>query len=82
MGKYVVSRPVGGICLNGKEWVTRKGKIMLFKSKEEAMWYLEMVGVDEDKMDAQGIQVEEYEEGLYTGIGGDDGKDVSTDQEV
>ena len=59
---YVITRPVGAVSLNGKEFVLDSiegGKVRVFKTKEEAWGYLYSVGISDDEADRQAIQVEE-----------------------
>ena len=62
MTKVVISRPVNGISLNGKEYVLDdKGDIKLFDTRDTALDFLKANGVTENDMDSTFMQIEEYE---------------------
>lgn len=61
MPKYVVSRPIEGISLNGREYLLGDdGKVRAFDSVEEVLELLGADGVDE--LEAMGINIEEEPE--------------------
>ena len=60
---FVISQPIGGICLNGKEFVIGDdGKIQQFPTRAKAEHFLADNGVGYDDMERMGIQVESLNE--------------------
>lgn len=57
---YVIGRPINGISINGLEYVLdENGDELIFESIEEAKCFLSGCGIDEEEIEAQGIQFEE-----------------------
>ena len=69
---YVITRPIGGICLNGKECILDgDGEVMVFETKHEAWGWLYGNNIDKDEADRQDIQVEADEEEVVEGVDDD-----------
>ena len=59
MSVFVISQPIGGISLNGKEFVIGDdGKIQQFPTRAKAEHFLADNGIGYDDMESMGIQVE------------------------
>jgi len=62
MAKFVITKPIGGICLNGKEYALCDNKeVMRFDTAIDAKIFLEDNGIMAKDMDEMGIQIEESE---------------------
>lgn len=60
--KVLIGRPVGGITLNGNEYVLDdNGNEMLFDGEEAAADFLKACGYTEKDMEEQGIVFEEVD---------------------
>ena len=59
---WVIARPIGGISLNGLEYMTDDNNMMyVYKTKEQAYAHLYELGCTDDYIESHGIVVKEYD---------------------
>lgn len=60
---WAIGRPINGVTINGLEYVLDdEDELMLFDSIEEAKEFLRENGIDDDEIEAEGIEFEEVDE--------------------
>lgn len=60
--KYAIGRPIGGISLNGLEYVTdSNNEPLFFDSQEDAIEFLIAYGYTKDTFEAEGIIIAEID---------------------
>jgi len=65
--KFMISRPINGIPLNGREQLTENDgeTVKLFNSKDEALQYLFEYGLSKRDMRDYDIEIEEYKDEVH-----------------
>lgn len=63
---FVISRPINGISLNGREFVLNKDNLVItFESEEAAKKFLQEYNIDKKVMNVEGIDILSEEDVNY-----------------